>query len=274
VKTINLSQDAADAAVMTRSLAASNETAPHSRVALYRFMCMLVLLAIWQFLSGRFVDPFWISSPSAIASTFWSWLASGLLLRHLAVTFQETAAGFLIGAVLGVVLGLLIGQNETVRRTLDPFLTALYGVPKIALAPLFIMWFGIGMMPKIVLAAVSVFFLVLFNTLGGVREVDQKMINALKVMGASRFQIQSKVVLPASLPWIMLGLKLGLPYGFIGAVAAEMMASNEGIGFLTQSSAGQFDTAGVFCALVALMLVTTLLNEGLGLIEIRMFRWR
>jgi NitT/TauT family transport system permease protein len=268
-----MTQSAAETTPVTGGLS-SRIFSPQSRVAWYRLLFTLVWLATWQFASGRLVDPFWVSSPSAIAYTFWNWLWSGLLLRHLAVTFQETAIGFLFGSLLGVVLGVLIGQSETVRRTFDPFLTAFYGVPKIALAPLFIMWFGIGMMPKIVLAAVSVFFLVLFNTLGGVREVDSKLINAMKVMGASRFQILAKVVLPASLPWIMLGLKLGLPYGFIGAVAAEMMASNEGIGFLTQSSAGQFDTAGVFCALVALMLVTTLMNEVLGLIEDRLFRWR
>jgi NitT/TauT family transport system permease protein len=152
--------------------------------------------------------------------------------------------------------------------------TALYGVPKIALAPLFIMWFGIGMMPKVVLAGVSVFFLVFFNTLSGVREVDGKLVEALRIMGASRWDIQRKVMFPASLPWIFLGLKLGLPYGFVGAVAAEMMASNQGIGFLTQSSAGQFDTAGVFSALLALMAVTSGLNEALGHLERWIFRWR
>jgi NitT/TauT family transport system permease protein len=240
----------------------------------YRIAFAVVLLLAWQFSAGWLVDPFWTSSPSEIAKTLWEWVSSGLLFRHLWVTFQETAAGFLIGATLGIGAGALVGQSETVRRTIDPYITALYGVPKVALAPLFIMWFGIGLAPKIVLAAVSVFFLVFFNTLSGVREVDPKMVEALTQMGATRLDLQRKVILPAALPWIFLGLKLGLPYGFVGAVAAEMMASNQGIGFLTQSSAGQFDTAGVFAALLALMTVTSSLNEVLGKLERWIFRWR
>jgi len=241
---------------------------------LYRFVLLIVFLAVWQFAAGHLVDPFWTSSPSAIAETLAKWLRSGLLLRHLSVTFEETATGFVIGAFLGIICGTAVGQNEIIARTIDPFVTALYGVPKIALAPLFIMWFGIGLMPKIVLAAISVFFLVFFNTLGGIREVDPKLIEAMRTMGASRWDIQRKVMIPASLPWIFLGFKLGLPYGFVGAVAAEMMASNQGIGFLTQSSAGQFDTAGVFSGLLALMVVTSGLNEALGLLERWIFRWR
>lgn len=239
-----------------------------------RIIVAAVFLLIWQLSAGRLIDTFWTSAPLDIAQTLWNWAVSGLLFRHLAVTFEETAIGFLIGTFFGITTAFMIGQSEYVRRTLDPFFTAVYGLPKIALAPLFIMWFGIGLMPKIVLAAVSVFFLVFFNTLSGVRETDKAMVDALNMMGASRLDILRKVILPSSLPWIFLGLKLGLPYGFVGAVAAEMMASNEGIGFLTQSSAGQYDTAGVFAALLALMAVTTALNESLSALERWVFRWK
>ena len=244
------------------------------RVALYRLVVAAVFLALWQGVSGRLINPFWCSSPLDIAKTLWTWTQSGLLGRHLLVTFQETAIGFLIGSVAAIAAALSIGRSETARRTVDPFVTAVYGVPKVALAPLFIMWFGIGLTPKIVLAAVSVFFLMFFNTMSGVRQVDRRLIEAMTLMGASPLYIQKQVVLPAALPWIFTGLKLGLPYGFVGAVAAEMMASNQGIGFLTQDSAGQFNTAGVFAALFALMAVTTLLNEGLGWLERWLFRWR
>lgn len=243
-------------------------------VPYYRVTFAVVLLAVWQASSGRLISPFWASSPAEIGATLWNWSSSGLLWQHLFVTFQETAAGFLIGASLAVVIALLLGRSDVARRTLDPFLTAIYGVPKVALAPLFIMWFGIGLMPKIVLAAVSVFFLVFFNTMSGIREVDRRLVEAVTLMGGSHADIQRKVVLPAALPWIFTGLKLGLPYGFVGAVAAEMMASNQGIGFLTQDAAGQFNTAGVFAALFALMVVTTLLNAGLGALERWLFRWR
>ncbi len=245
-----------------------------SRIWIYRIVLVVAVLAAWQGASGTLVDPFWASSPLAVFNTLIAWTKSGLLFRHLLITFQETAIGFVFGATTGVFLALVVGANDIIRRTVDPFVTAVYGVPKVALAPLFIMWFGIGLAPKIVLAAVSVFFLVFFSTLRGVREVDQKMIDALQTMGANRIAIQRKVIFPSALPWVFTGLKLGLPYGFVGAVAAEMMASNAGIGFLTQNAAGQLDTAGVFAALFALMVVTTILNEVLGRAENWIFRWR
>lgn len=243
-------------------------------VWIYRLLFLLTFLGLWQLVSGRLVDPFWISSPADIGATLFKWTRSGLLQHHLFVTFQETIAGFCIGATLGVLSALVVGSNDTIRRTVDPFVTAIYGVPKVALAPLFIMWFGIGLAPKIVLAAVSVFFLVFFSTISGISQVDRKMVDALRIMGANRLEVQRRVVFPASLPWIFTGLKLGLPYGFVGAIAAEMMASNAGIGFLTQDSAGQLNSAGVFSALFALMLVTSLLNEGLGRLERWIFRWK
>ena len=243
-------------------------------VWLYRSVFLVVLLGVWQAASGTLLDPFWVSSPSAIAKTLFEWTRTGLLQHHLMVTFQETLIGFVLGATTGVLLALVVGSSDVVRRTVDPFVTAVYGVPKVALAPLFIMWFGIGLAPKIVLAAVSVFFLVFFSTLSGIGQVDRKMVDALRIMGAGPLTVQRRVVFPAALPWVFTGLKLGLPYGFVGAVAAEMMASNAGIGFLTQNAAGQLDTAGVFAALFALMCVTTLLNEGLGRLEHWIFRWR
>ncbi len=217
---------------------------PRDRVALYRAGLALAILAAWQAASGRLVNPFWLSSPVEIGATLWSWTRSGLLERHLLVTFEETAAGFLIGAATAIAAALAIAHSDTARRTVDPFVTAVYGVPKVALAPLFIMWLGIGLAPKIVLAAVSVFFLMFFNTMAGVRQVDRHLVEAMTLMGAQPLYIQRRVVVPAALPWIFTGLKLGLPYGFVGAVAAEMMASNQGIGFLTQDAAGQFNTAG------------------------------
>jgi sulfonate transport system permease protein len=252
----------------------SAPASPSNRVWLYRTLLVAAVLIGWQAASGTLLDPFWISSPTAVARTLLLWTADGQLEHHLFVTFKETFAGFVIGAVAGVLFALMIGTSDIAHRTVDPFVTAVYGVPKVALAPLFIMWFGIGLAPKIVLAAISVFFLVFFSTLRGVREVDRKMVDALRTMGANKLAVQRMVIFPAALPWLFTGLKLGLPYGFVGAVAAEMMASNEGIGYLTQNAAGQLDTAGVFAALLALMLVTTLLNEALGRLESFIFRWR
>ena len=240
----------------------------------YRALFLVAFLGAWQLASGPLLDPFWVSSPSAIGATLVKWTRSGALQYHLLVTFKETATGFVFGAGFGILAAFVVGSSDVLRRTVDPFLTAVYGVPKVALAPLFIMWFGIGLAPKIVLAAVSVFFLVFFSTISGIAQVDRKMVDALRIMGAGRLTVHRRVTFPSALPWVFSGLKLGLPYGFVGAVAAEMMASNAGIGFLTQNAAGQLDTAGVFAALFALMVVTATLNEGLGRLEHRIFRWR
>lgn len=264
---------------MTMREAIKAEVAPREKKAfdpvwVYRVLFLVGFLGAWQMASGPLLDPFWVSSPSAIGATLYEWLKTGTLQYHLMITFKETITGFAIGATAGVLLALLVGSSDILRRTVDPFVTAVYGVPKVALAPLFIMWFGIGLAPKIVLAAVSVYFLVFFSTISGIGQVDRKMVDALRIMGAGPLTVQRRVVFPSALPWVFTGLKLGLPYGFVGAVAAEMMASNAGIGFLTQNAAGQLDTAGVFAALFALMCVTAALNEGLGRLERWIFRWR
>src|SRR6266702_3453032 len=128
-----------------------------SRVWLYRTLLVVAMLTAWQAASGTLLDPFWVSSPAAIFKTLVAWTASGQLGYHLLITFKETLAGFVLGATAGVLFALLVGASDTLHRTVDPFVTAVYGVPKVALAPLFIMWFGIGLAPKVVLAAISVF---------------------------------------------------------------------------------------------------------------------
>ena len=147
--------------------------ASSSRIWIYRALFVVLMLTLWETASGTLLDPFWVSSPSAVFRTLVSWTVSGQLEYHLMVTFKETFVGFLFGATTAVLFALLVGASDTLHRTVDPFVTAVYGVPKIALAPLFIMWFGIGLAPKIVLAAISVFFLVFFSTLRGDLIVDQ-----------------------------------------------------------------------------------------------------
>ncbi len=184
-------------------------------------------------------------------------------------------AGFMsIGAFAGVVVGITFGSMPFLAKVFDPLILGLYSLPKIALAPLFIIWFGLDMLPKIVLASVTVFFLVFFSTLSGVRDVDRQLIDVVLVMGSSRKDILTKVIVPSALSWIFGGLKISIPYAMVGAVTGELMASNKGMGFLIQGSAAYFDTAGVFAGLLALMIVTSILNEVLIRVESRLMRWR
>ncbi|MBS4208173.1 ABC transporter permease [Bacillus sp. FJAT-50079] len=239
-------------------------------------LCILVsTLLIWEFVSGRFVDKFWISSPTDIMKALYGWAVSGELLFHLSITVQETIFGFILGALLGGIVGFVLGRWTYGAKIFEPFIMSLYSLPKIALAPLFILWFGIGIEMKILLAAITVFFLVFINTFAGVRNVEKELLENIRIMGASERQITFKVVLPSALTWILIGLRTSVPYALIGAVVGEITASNRGVGYLIQFSAGQYDTGGTFAALIVLMLFAICLNFTItSIIEKRFLRWK
>jgi NitT/TauT family transport system permease protein len=239
----------------------------------------LVIIA-WEALAGNpkvewaLVDKFWTSQPSDISQRLVEWIAQGTLWLHLVVTLEEMAVGLVIGSVLGIAIGFLLGRNVTLARVLDPFIMAIYSIPKLALAPLFILWFGVGLEPKIVLVSTACFFLLFLNTYSGVRDVDQELIDIIRLMGASQRDLVFKVVLPSASPWILTGLKAAVPYSLIGAVVGEIMASNRGLGYLLIHAQGQYDTAGVFAAIIILMLMGLLLNEVVNRSETYLLRWK
>jgi NitT/TauT family transport system permease protein len=240
----------------------------------WRVAIIVVGLSAWQYASGRLIKTFWISRPSDIWRQLLEWVVSGDLWIHLQATLVETVMGFVFGAVAGVLVGLALGLNRRLAAVLDPFIVAFYSLPKIALAPLFILWFGVGLASKVVLATFVVFFLVFYNTYAGTLAVEAELVDVLRLMGASRGQIVRKVILPSALIWIFTGMKSSVPYALIGAVVGEMMASNKGLGYLIQAAAGQYDTGGVFASLFVLMIIATGLHELLKQSERVMLRWR
>jgi NitT/TauT family transport system permease protein len=244
------------------------------RLGLARLGLLVLLVTVWQAVGGNLVDSFWISRPSEIVAKLVGWIQTGMLWYQVSITLEEMIVGFVLGALAGLAVGFMLGRSEFLASLLDPFILAVYSLPKIALAPLFILWFGIDMKPKIILAAVVVFFLVFYNTYAGVRDVDTDLVNTVRIMGANRLQILRFIVLPGSLTWIFTGLKISIPYALIGAVVGEIMASNRGIGYLIVGSAGQFDTAGVFAALLVLMVIATVLNELPNRSEAVLLRWK
>jgi NitT/TauT family transport system permease protein len=241
---------------------------------------LVAVLAMWELICGNpktewaLVDRFWTSQPSEIVARLLDWVVRGTLWLHLLITLQEMVIGLLLGSLVGVALGFLLGQNMTLARVLDPFIMAIYSIPKLALAPLFILWFGVGLEPKIVLVSTACFFLLFLNTYSGVRDVDRELLDTIRLMGASRRDLLLKVVLPSANPWILTGLKAAVPYSLIGAVVGEIMASNRGLGYLLIHAQGQFDTAGVFAAIVVLMIMGLLLNEVVNRSETYLLRWR
>ncbi len=232
------------------------------------------ILLAWEFASGRLIDPFFISSPGAVFAKLAQWVERGTLFTHAYYTFYATALGFVIGAALGFMVGFAFGRSAIVAAVFDPYVTALYCLPKIALAPLFIMWFGIGIESKIAMSAAVVFFLVFLNTFAGVRDVNPIHIHTTRIMGAGEWQLLRLVILPSASAWVLTGLKVSVPYALIGTVVGELISSNRGIGFLIGQAAGLFDTAGVFAGLVVLAAAGIVLNGGLKRLERHVLRWR
>lgn len=234
----------------------------------------IVVLLVWQGASGRLIDDFFISNPVEVGGRLYQWVADGSLFLHIWATVYETLMGFVIGAVGGVFLGIWLGVSPFTSRLLNPYLNALNALPKVALAPLFVLWFGLGIESKIALAAVLVLFLVFLNTYAGVREVDQDLIDGARLMRATRAQLISKVIIPSAMSWVFAGLKISVPYALIGAVLGEMIAANRGLGYLVQFSGSQFDSAGVFAVLIVIALLAVALNFLVEMVQHRMQLWR
>lgn len=234
----------------------------------------LAVLAAWQGASGRLVDAFFVSSPLEVVRRLVAWTADGSIFVHLWATLYATILGFAIGAALGIVLGLWLGLSPFMSRLLNPFIWAFNALPKVALAPLLVLWFGLGIESKIALAAVLVLFIVFFNTYAGVREVDRDLIDTVRLMRASRRQVLVKVVIPSAVAWVFAGFRIAVPYALIGAVIGEMIAANRGLGYLVQFAGAQFDTAGVFAVLVVIGLLAVVLNQVVESVQKRLERWR
>jgi sulfonate transport system permease protein len=244
----------------------------------FMVICQIVLgaglLLLWQGASGRLIDSFFISNPIDVGTRLVGWIGDGSLFLHIWATVYATVMGFIVGAVGGVVLGIWLGVAPFTARLLNPYLNALNALPKVALAPLFVLWFGLGIESKIALAAVLVLFLVFLNTYAGVREVDQDLIDGARLMKATRVQVISKVIIPSAMSWVFAGLKISVPYALIGAVLGEMIAANRGLGYLVQFSGSQFDSAGVFAVLIVIALLAVALNFLVEIVQHRMQQWR
>jgi NitT/TauT family transport system permease protein len=256
---------------MTRKNSTSGRTL---RLNLYRLALAVAILTIWQLASGPLIPEFFISKPSAIVASLRQQILTGNLFFHVGITATEAFIGFILGALAGITAGMLLGRIHFLADLLQPFILAFYSLPKIALAPLFILWIGIGMNMKIVLTGTVVFFLVFLNTFTGVRNVSKELEAILHLMGANERHVLSKVVLPSAITWVFAGLRISVPYALIGAIVGELIASNRGLGFVLANASGQFDTAGVFAALIVIMMLAFILNALVRLAEIKLMPWK
>jgi len=244
------------------------------RLFLYRLIFGLVLLAFWELSSGRLIDPFWVSSPSKGFLVSLRSIRRRIDLRPSAITLYETFSGFFIGSIFGIGIGFVLGRKEVLADILDPYVVAFNGIPRIALAPLFIIWFGIGPTSKVILVVSVVFFLTFFNTFAGVKSVDAELKNVLRIMGATERQVLMKITLPAIVPWIATGLKISLPYAIVAAVVGEFIAASKGLGYLINYNTSLFSTTGALGGILILALVVVVCNEAINRAEAYLLRWR
>ncbi|MEZ5856485.1 MAG: ABC transporter permease [Hyphomicrobiaceae bacterium] len=232
----------------------------------------VVLLGVWEW-AGFVTGSQWVNRPSSIGYQLAQW-STGEIYPHLATTIIELLSGLVIGTILGVLAGLLLGRATRLGPILRPIIVAFYSIPLVSLAPLFIMFFGVEMLPKIVLVSIVVFFLLFFNTFSGVATIDDDLVATLQLMGASRREVFMKVVLPASTAWVLAGIKVALPFALVGTITGEMLAARSGLGYLLNQASQQFDMTAIYAVLAILMVVGVIVSEVAVRLEGWLLRWR
>lgn len=239
-----------------------------------RIVVGLLLLGGWELTSGRLYNDFWVSRPSAIAARLGQMVANGDLWYHLQTTLEETLIGLFIGIVAGTALGVALAWSGRVSAWVYPYIMAVYSLPKVALAPLFVVWFGIGLPSKVLLVTSLVIFVAFYNAFEGVRNIDPDLLDMMKTFRAQRAPTLVWVVLPSIAVWFFTSLRLGIGLALIGSVIAELVGANRGIGYYITKSAGTLDTTGIFAGLFVIMLLAIALESAVVLGERRALRYR
>jgi NitT/TauT family transport system permease protein len=236
----------------------------------WRLLVLLVALIVWEVGARTVIDPFWVSQPSLIAKRLWDLGSSGILFVHAGITLWEAALGMALGLPVGVAVGVVLAAWPRFSEVIDPFIMGLYSLPRIALAPLFVIWFGIGLWSKVMLVFSLVVFVFILNTYQGLREVDRDLVSLMRTMRASRLYTLRRVQIPSILPWIIAAFRINVGMALIGAVLGEMLGSNRGLGWYIEFSGGRLDTTGVFTGLIVLMVIALGINEAVKAAEARL----
>ena len=236
---------------------------------------MLVFLAFWELsVAQHWVNPLFTSSPSRIVRTAIEMFADGSIWYDIQVSGFEFIVGYGAAVVIGVPLGILMGWYGRVNAVLDPFVSALYATPRIALLPLIMIWFGIGLMSKIAIVFLGAVFPILVNTITGVRTVNADFVKVARSFGSNDWQMFLTVALPSSVPLLLSGLRLGLGHALVGIVVGEMYGATHGLGFLIATSGARFQTDKVMVGIILIAAAGIAMTELLRLIERRFERWR
>ncbi len=244
-----------------------------------RIAVLVVVLGGWELAARlKWIDPFFFSMPSLIFAQIQDWFVNGTsqgpLLTQVWVTLEETTIGFLIGSVAGVICGIVLGRNKLMADVFGLYIQIANSIPRVVLGSVFVIALGLGMASKIALAVVMVFFVVFGNAFQGVREADRYLIANAQILGASRRQITTSVVIPSALSWILASLHVSFGFALVGAVVGEFLGSKQGIGLLISTAQGAFNASGVFAAMIVLAVVALAADYLLTRIEKRLLKWR
>lgn len=244
-----------------------------------RVLLLVAVLGLWEWLSrAKVIDPFNFSMPSKIWDQIYTWVMHGTALGSLGeqiwATLQEALLGWVIGVIAGVVFGIALGRITLLADILGPYIKVLNSIPRIVLAPIFVIWFGLGPSSKVASAVVLVFFPVFFNAFQGAREVDRNLVANARILGASDRRVTLQVVIPSATSWIFTSLHVSFGFALIGAIVGEYIGATKGIGLLVAQSQGTFNAAGVYAAMVILAVVALVAEGLLTFAENRIFRWK
>ncbi len=257
------------------------------RLTLLQVLVGVVIIAIWHFGSTIKIpagvltqkafyplDPFFFSTPLAVFQRTWRDFYTGVIWYHLGITLLETALAFVIGAVGGVVIGFWFARQQLVAAIFDPYVKMANALPRVVLAPIFMLWLGLGIWSKVALGVTLVFFIVFFNVYQGVKEVSPTVLSNARMLGMSERQLMRHVYWPSALSWMFSSLHTAVGFALVGAVVGEYLGSAAGLGYRIHQAEGVFDTTGVFSGMFVLAVFVIIIDAGVTAIENRLMVWR
>ncbi|MEP7016465.1 MAG: ABC transporter permease [Actinomycetota bacterium] len=243
-----------------------------------RAALVFLWLGSWELTARTIIDPFFYSMPSQIWAKLVTWFtvgtSQGTIWVNISITLQEAVLGFFIGSLAGIVLGILLGRSPFFADVLAPFIKGANAIPRIVLASLFVIWFGLGMSSKVATAVVLVFFAVFFNAFQGAREVDKVLVDNARILGASRWDLMRTIILPSATSWILASLHVAFGFALIGAIVGEFTGADKGLGLLINHSQGNFDAAGIYAGMVITTVIALVAEYLLTKVELRLTAWR
>ena len=241
---------------------------------IWRLLVGTALLIFWQWAAGALIRETFLAKPTSVMWRLYELFATGTIWVHIRVTLTEVVIGYLMGSFLGLAVGFLLGSSRFLAVVFEPYVMAFYGIPRIALAPIFIIVLGIGIWSKVAIVFIQVFFMLFINAYAGVREINQEYLQLARIMGAKGGLILRKIVIPSTMPFIMLGLRSAVPYAVVGAVVGEFIAASKGLGYFINYAGSTFDSAGAFAGIFILLAFIMSANGLMQWLERTVIKWR